>query len=236
MLAGRWDSQNGESIKINKDGILCDAHHRLTGLLKAAKTNPAIVVPMLITFNVSENAFETIDKGKARSPSDVLSIYGEKHTVLLAAALRLVKSHEAGDFRLIVRLENDEIKDVLDRHERIRESIDFYHKLSIVKGLLEPTSVIFLHYVFSEKDKEAADSFIKKLLEGCDLSEGSPIFVLRKQLLRMMGHNDGYRKYYSRDQRDMKIIFCIKAWNTLRSGGRTVDHFTSTVTKLPPIK
>ena len=70
MRAGEWEL-NGEAIKIARDGRILDGQHRL---LAAAKNN--LCFQTLIVYGLPDQTQDTMDMGKSRSATDVLSIKG----------------------------------------------------------------------------------------------------------------------------------------------------------------
>lgn len=83
MKEGKW-LLNGESIVFDNKGNLLDGQHRLMAVIKADVTIQSIVVR-----NVDNEAFKTIDQGKARSASDTFSIKGIPNYIDVAAGIRL---------------------------------------------------------------------------------------------------------------------------------------------------
>lgn len=68
MQEGKW-KLNGESIKFNTDGQLCDGQHRLEACILANTPFQTLVLR-----NCNPDDFTTYDTGKVRSASDVISI------------------------------------------------------------------------------------------------------------------------------------------------------------------
>jgi hypothetical protein len=90
MLAGRWMT-NGQPIIFNAEGKLIDGRHRLSAVILAN-----VAVAMLVVRGVAQEAFATMDSGRARTLADVLSIQGHKHNNVLAASARVVWNYCAG--------------------------------------------------------------------------------------------------------------------------------------------
>ena len=69
MKNGRWDDENGTSIKFNIDGELVDGQHRLMACIRAGVPFGTIVMR-----GVSMTAINTVDNGRARSAGAVFTI------------------------------------------------------------------------------------------------------------------------------------------------------------------
>lgn len=66
MASGNW-SNNGTTIKFDKEGHLIDGQHRLTAIVKSG-----ITVYMWVARGVDENAFKTVDIGYARTGTQII--------------------------------------------------------------------------------------------------------------------------------------------------------------------
>lgn len=82
MRKGKW-KENGESIIIDRNGVIKDGQHRLQATIAA---NHRWLVP--IVSDVEPNVMDTIDTGKNRSLSDVLEINGFTSTSLKASLIK----------------------------------------------------------------------------------------------------------------------------------------------------
>lgn len=91
MKAGKWNENNGETLKFTSDGKLLDGQHRLLAVILSQCT-----VAMAVARNVPIDAFVTIDSGKTRNLSDVLSIEGHKNVNTIASMAKSVYCYIAG--------------------------------------------------------------------------------------------------------------------------------------------
>ena len=82
MKAGRW-KENGESIIIDKNGVVKDGQHRLSATIISQHE---WMVP--IVTGVEPSVMDTIDTGKNRSLSDILKLENVIRPVLSAALTR----------------------------------------------------------------------------------------------------------------------------------------------------
>jgi hypothetical protein len=113
MRAGDW-ALNGETIKISKSGRLLDGQHRCAAVVKSGATIQALVV-----FDCDDNAFKTIDKGRARLNSDSLSVLGYSHGGRLSACVNLFRAVQAGLKHASSSLK--EVEETIQQHPEILE-------------------------------------------------------------------------------------------------------------------
>lgn len=90
MSAGRWQV-NGQGIVLDVQGQMIDGQHRCSAIILAQRAQNILVVR-----GVATAAMETMDTGKARSLSDVLTLEGFKNTTNLASTSRLIWNYAAG--------------------------------------------------------------------------------------------------------------------------------------------
>lgn len=192
MEDGHW-MLNGESI-IFANGKLIDGQHRLNAVIKSKTPLTVIMVEI-----GNEFAFRTLDQGKKRNNSDVLSIAGYKNTHMLAASLSiLAKVDQDGQLTGCgagsrVNIPNYEIEDYLKKYPGLMNSIrriDSWHKnLRVRKSIL-----ISLHYLL-RRDAEGTheelhpknskvDEFMDQVFHGINLSRDSASLVLRNAFIR----------------------------------------------------
>lgn len=83
MRSGRWVSENGETIKIDRNGNLIDGQHRLLAVIKSQ-----IVVAFYVAYGVDKDAFLTIDTGSNRTAGNIMHVAGEIDANKKAALVR----------------------------------------------------------------------------------------------------------------------------------------------------
>lgn len=82
MKEGRWNL-NGDAIRFDTNGCLLDGQHRLYACIKAMKPFSSLVIRGL-----DNRCFATIDNGKVRSASDILSINGIPQSANISSIVR----------------------------------------------------------------------------------------------------------------------------------------------------
>jgi hypothetical protein len=80
---------NGETIAFSKSGRLLDGQHRLTACVNTGKAFQTVIIKGI----EDEAAFGTIDTGKPRSVTDLMSLQGLPKAPLFSA---IAKQHKAG--------------------------------------------------------------------------------------------------------------------------------------------
>jgi len=204
MKAGAW-VLNGQTIKVGQSGRLLDGQHRLAASIKAGRGFDAIVVEGL-----DDTVFDTFDLGMRRSLGEILQDRREINTSTLAAVLRQAWLIKNGMLQYrAVSPTVAELLDLLGISPDIRESVRLSYK---IRDVVAPGLVCALHFFFAQVQKSKADQFIARLGDGANLSEHSPILLLRERL-----NKD--RASRKRDMSDAeKAAIIIKAWNAYRLG------------------
>lgn len=82
MLAGRYVSDNGQTVTITSDGRLVDGQHRMSAIVKSGKAFDFLVC--VIDANDVDQVFSTIDTGTARALSQFVSGPSRHNTSALA--------------------------------------------------------------------------------------------------------------------------------------------------------
>ena len=70
ILSGKWQN-NGQTIVIADDGTLMDGQHRLSAIIKANRPTQ-----LGLCTGAPKSAMSTIDNGKLRSTTDILTMNG----------------------------------------------------------------------------------------------------------------------------------------------------------------
>lgn len=84
ILSGKWQN-NGQTIVIADDGTLMDGQHRLSAIVKANKPTK-----LGLCTGAPKSAMSTIDNGKLRSTTDILTMNGWPNASLVASGINLL--------------------------------------------------------------------------------------------------------------------------------------------------
>ena len=195
---------NGESVVVAVSGALIDGQHRCMAVIATG-----VPIQIVIVFGVEESARFTIDVGRPKSVPNFLSMKGRSDTNVLAAAVSYyIQWHARGRIAYggHTKPTKTEIIGQVDALRGIDASVAI--TAGATKAKLGSRSVLaFCHYVFWKKaNRESADLFIQKLINGDGLRKTDPILYCRNRLLSM-------NRLVSADQR-CELIF--KSWNLHR--------------------
>lgn len=208
MKMDNWQI-NGETIKFANNGRLLDGQHRLHAVIKSGKT-----VAMEIREGLPTTTFETIDTGAKRSAGDILALNEVPYPLATAAALRNLyyyrKGNLIGVFNDKIKPSNLEIDALYKENPGVTDSLNFIKKLK-ARSFLNESRSAFLHYIFSEINREDADYFFERLGKGTGIDEDSPIYALREKLIRNATSKT------SHSNKDI-LALMINAWNYYREG------------------
>ncbi|PJM79979.1 hypothetical protein [Bifidobacterium scaligerum] len=211
MKRGEWQF-NGQPIVIAKDGTILDGQHRLLACVQSGAT-----IPVLIIIGVEQDAQDTMDTGKARTLSDVLSLRGEKNATNLAALLTgLVKSEKymlsaAFNGGSNYPVTNGECLEYLRQHPEVRDTVNIVKPAS-KNAYISQKCMGVLYTKFQEAGADYADDFLYKLSSGEGLLDGDPILTLRSTLKRIHDSVHGKPNYV------FVAAIIIKTWNAFVNG------------------
>jgi hypothetical protein len=186
MVNGKWVN-NGEPITFNDLGNTTNGQHRFLAIIKAN-----VNLPFLVITGLKGEAFATIDGGRKRATSDVLAHAGvssAKNTSSLCKFIYGFKQGKYGAHRNSSErsLNNTSILDYyynLDESD-VHDSVNFGQTYSKkANGIITPTVLGGMFYVFNEIDKEKSYEFLSKLSTGDSLTNNSPILALRNKLIK----------------------------------------------------
>ncbi len=212
MKENRW-RLNGSTVVMSSEGNIIDGQHRLLAIIQAG-----VNVEMFVASNVDEAAFATIDSGKARSLADVLHILGYTDSNALAALARGWEEFER----------SGKIQDSNRRHALVgdasiqtlmtiaQEHAEVFHAAirgahaarREFKGATASWAIAWIK--FGELSEEDRDFFFERLVDGQNLSDGQPIYALRRFFASA---TENHRILLP----NMVFAILIKAWNRFRA-------------------
>lgn len=204
---------NGESIVVSDTGILIDGQHRCQTVVETKRS-----IQVVIVFGPKEEARYTIDIGKPKTAANFLHMKGGVDTNNLSATISLLIQYaETGTLtRGSVRATKTQIVDGYERFRGIENSVALVMDAT-KKKLGSRSALAFCHYTFKRKaGAEAADKFIRQLIDGDGLRKGDPIYHARERLLKI---DRGARA-------ETRIEVVFKGWNHWRRG-ETISNIRS---------
>jgi hypothetical protein len=200
MAVGRW-MLNGATIVLSGDSKVLDGRARLLACVQARQPFKTLIIE-----GVDDGAFETIDAVRKRRLADVLTIRRFPHGRALAAALRLIWSHQSNSIATPRNVSPIVLLDLIEARPEIRDSV-----LPSLRAapLLPHGTGIALHYLFSLVDPKKSDEFFA--LVGTEFLADGPAALLRRVLEELRAKGGTRKQLYL-------VAVSIKAWNAFVSG------------------
>jgi hypothetical protein len=208
MKNGEW-MITGDPIKFSDTGKLIDGQHTLMAIKKLGKP-----IEMFIAEGLKEEVFTVLDTGKNRSASDVLSMKGYSYSTNLAGAIRSILLYQSGCYTdqskhsRTSHATNTAVLKFVQKNPEITEVVSYIIN-DVYKNFryLNTSALSMLYWVLSVNNQTKCDAFFEKYSTGIELSEGSPIRLLREKFLK---DSVNKTKLSTRD----KIALFIMAWNS----------------------
>lgn len=220
MEAGLW-TLNGEPIIVGESGRLLDGQHRLLAL---AMQPEGTLIEFLVIVGIPDEAQKTMDQGRARSLSDVLTLDGLDVTRSHAGAIRAYLTWTE-DLMFIDRkaasakLTNPYITRWAQANpepvELMRQGMTYRR----IRARTALTAAIFARLA-EVHGVDTADEFFQRVSDGLNQSAGSPVMALRRRLDNIAGDNKNGVKARIAD-RDVIGMF-VTAFNAWIQG-RTLE-------------
>lgn len=229
MKHGRWDD-NGQPILIDEDGNIIDGQHRLHACIKSRCPFTTWVIS-----GIPASKVDTIDTGRPRSLRDILERRQLPKADLVAAALPFVYNWEKAKCLVRDAATHPSRKSLLECLARHPLLIGYcqHHKALRDLGLTESFTSALRYVLVVSSNEEVAYQFLGELAVGDLLNERSPVFQLRKRLIRDVLTSA------SKLTKRTKIALVTKAWNSWLAGQETLQlKWTSTgpgAEPLPPV-
>jgi hypothetical protein len=184
MRQGKW-KLNGESIKLDYDGNVIDGQHRLLAII-----NSNVSIETMVTTGLDPIVFGTLDTGKKRDGSDVLSIHDVKNSRLVASTIKMVKQLDKGIYgdrgssgRV---LSNEDFPHIyFNDPDGYQTSVKLGTNLyKAINSAITPTLISSFHYYLMKRyGYDVATDFMDKLCLGHGLTTNSPVLALRNKLI-----------------------------------------------------
>ena len=230
---GKW-MFNGESIKFDENGRLLDGQHRLIAVITAEKS-----IDTAVAFGIPRSAFHTMDTGKNRSASDVLSAKGYKIPNVLAAVSRQLLALESGDKSLLnentirrSRFDNEDIMSYIvenpDIETIVTEAFNTWQKMTL--KIVSSSVFCTMYYLFYKRHAANARQFMESVALGTGLEQGSATWALRHSLEKMYNEREKFR--YSHYH---KCSVFARCWNSFRKNESIISPRFRKVEEMPTI-
>jgi hypothetical protein len=205
MGAGAWNL-TGEAIKFAPDGTLLDGQHRLVAIIRAGVT-----VPIFVVRGIAPDSQRVMDTGLKRTASDALTISGESHTTVLAAASRLALGVEAGlPDPGHYPATHSEIESFIEDNPTIRVAAEFaaHHAR---RTDCPPAVVAYTFWVLSAINTADATAFWVSAADKVGLTAGDPVIALTNRFAESRRNRENITKR-------IYLSLIYRAWNARRAG------------------
>lgn len=210
MAAGNWQA-NGSAIVMNGDGALLDGQHRLMACVESGTPFTTLLVQ-----GVSTSAVATVDTGRSRKLSDVLTMRGEKSSRTLAAILRqsmIWGTMPPGEIPGNARWNPSHIEQLefLERYPEARDaaSIADRGRPRGMSGAM--VGALALNLIINVDDTQFVDEWFRALMQG-DGDPDSPAYSLWKTLVKWSAERN------KRPPAQYYLALMVKAWNHTVAG------------------
>lgn len=185
------------------DGNLIDGQHRLHAQVSSKSTQYWYVLR-----DVPPETQHNIDTGIARTAADALKFAGYQNYIVLSSVARwswLLEQGQASSGR--IKVSNDEIKDMVDRHQDLQHSaaMGAYARGGFVT--VNPTPMGAAHWWIAQfNDHQEADLFLDRFVHMNREPDGSAILALIKRFTQS-------REKSEHIQTRIQIAMIVRTWN-----------------------
>lgn len=181
--SGRF-MMNGQPIIFDSNGLLLDGQHRLVAVSETDKE-----IEVLVVRGIDRDSFKTIDTGRNRKSSDVLSIEGVSYSTTLSSAVNRIlhKFHQSRTVSKTGAVKNSN-SEILKFYQDNKEELDNYANFttslysSEVK-IIPPAVTTAMMFLLSRENKNKARSFIREIYTGKKETDDESALSLRKRLI-----------------------------------------------------
>ena len=221
MLDGKW--LICEPIEFNWYDELDNGGHRLEAVIGADKVKKGIKVPFLVTRGLDPKGVDVMDTGGVRGASTVLGEYnGVENATANASAFKILYNYvNRHPFNrevppnYMLEMKNNGYAGVLDSVSYV----ECYRRQTDNRGIPVGALAAF-HFLAERKDRNAADKFVRILLQQAWKGIGDPIRQLHILLCDRTLRGE---TRLSRTEYDIKLRLMFKAWNAWRKKKRGLE-------------
>lgn len=208
MERGEW-RDNGEAFKFDWWGDGLDGQHRNDACILSG-----VSIPITVERGLDPAVFDSLDQGRKRGGSDVLSLKGEKNTTTLAAALGWIlriqnwdrgRSKSAGSGR---KTSNTQMLELIKLYPDMRDSVNYIcNRTNKIKCMIPHSVSGYCHWRFTKSTNfQAACTFFDSLSSGEGLNKDDPVHRLRERLIANLSAKAKLPAIHL-------MALTIKAWN-----------------------
>jgi len=182
MARGEWQF-NGDTIRFDINGTLLDGQHRLMALVRARVT-----LPFVLAVGLPPQSQDTMDQGASRTTGNVLQLRGVTDPNNIAATAQLCWGYVNNTLgRKQGMARRGSLSQVLAFVDEHGESLDTAIRQGRALRKMIPARISTAsaaYWIIAQAAPDRASVFWGPLMDGADLTENSPIRVLRNRLIR----------------------------------------------------
>ena len=204
MAEGEW-RLNGEPIIFDKNGRLQSGQHRLMALIEANTTIRSVVVRGAEPENIY-----SLESGRRRRITDVLTLKGEKNVAVLSSALSwtwrweqglMDKSGETPTHTHLLR--------ILEKHPDLRDDMTQGNQIKAAGFAVSSGVMTALYHQFKKINPEDAANFWDHIVTGTNLDDEHPAYAWRRWANKI-------DLAQTRPTQTKIAAMTVKAWNAYR--------------------
>jgi len=203
---------NGDTIRFDSEGVLRNGQHTLSAIV-----NSGIAQGCIVLRGLSPDTFSTMDSGRKRSASDILSIAGIEDYSRKAGLAKKILLFNNGYYRSTkgggdrsATPGNFEILEFVREHEnKLEEALLEASDLKTGFPYLNVTMSSFLFAVTAKHGKAKAKRFFYELRTGEEMS--TPVKLFRKEMM-------SDKRRIAKLPYNTVLAYFIKAWNAFKAG------------------
>lgn len=216
MAASRWDSNSGETIKIDTRDMMIDGQNRCLAVIMSGTPTYFDVV-----YDVPTTAMPVLDSGASRSTADAMAILGVQARDRATSIVRWSMLWDAKQFLGQGGRVNPTRLEIMERYQ---EEPGLYNAATSratdcqSQGLATGSAAGMAYYLFHHISEEETKNFFDQYISGANLPDLSPVLTLTKRMRRIK---------VDRISRPEQLALFIRAWNAFREN-RTLTQIVIT--------
>lgn len=214
MQSGNWNSNTGETIKVDIKGYVIDGQNRLAAVMTAG-----VEIYMDVVYDVPTDAMQVIDTGAARTASDALRISGAVDRMISSSVVRWsilwdakIYTGRGGNFSPTITEIGKRYLAEVDRYDAAARRGADCRRYGLGTASVAGTA----HYLFSRIDVERTQQFYDQLITGANLPPTHPVLALRNKM--------GSARQ-EKTTRPQQLALYVRSWNAFRED-RTLERMT----------
>lgn len=212
MKKGYWNSNSGETIKIDWNGKMHDGQHRLMAIVLSKQS-----VEIDFALDCDPDSFKVIDSGKKRTPADVLHVLGVKNAFNIASMIRFKTIIINRDYAMKKRHETVSSSMIVEMYKRrpaywqdMFAKADFHYRL--FNKTITPAFVSGWYAFLADQYPAYTEVFFNKLCGGIGIQKtDDPIGRLRNVFI-------DYKTKHLRMTQTLRCAYFVTAWNLAIKG------------------